>query len=307
MSDKVEPNFCIFPNAEEDIKHAKKISHNDKILKSSAYRLAYDDLDFMLSDEMRPVRLMLELSKPELTLQEHNIHHTVVIFGSTRIVKLKDAQKNIVSIQERLMEQPNNITLQQKLAQATIKIKNATYYVQAKELAKLITQQSQNTDIPRLHIVTGGGPGIMEAANCGAMEAGGQSIGLNIILPSEQAPNPYITPELCFRFHYFALRKMHFLLRAQALVVFPGGFGTLDELFETLTLVQTQKTRPLPILLFGKEYWERLINFDLLVEEGMIKESDLDHFSFVEDVQEVWDIIYQHMLCVKQKRDINNH
>ena len=296
VSNKVESNFCIFPNAADDIKHAKKISHNDEMLKSSAYRLAYDDLDFMLSDEMRPVRLMMELSKPELILQEHAINHTVVIFGSTRIVKLNDAQKNLVSVQERLAKQPSNIDLQKELAQATIKIKHATYYEQAKGLAKLITQQSQNIDIPRLHIVTGGGPGIMEAANSGAMEAGGKSIGLNIVLPNEQAPNPYITPELCFRFHYFALRKMHFLLRAQALVVFPGGFGTLDELFETLTLVQTQKTRALPILLFGKEYWQRLINFDVLVDEGMIQESDLRYFSFVEDVQEAWDIIYQHML-----------
>jgi uncharacterized protein (TIGR00730 family) len=299
---KGDANFCIFNNAAADIEHAKKAHPKNDLISSPAYRLAYDDLDFVLLDEMRPVRLMMELSKPELALQEHHIQHTVVIFGSTKIVKLSDAQKLLVSIQKKLALNPSNITLQKELAQATIKIKHATYYEQAKGLAKLITQKSQNIDMPRLHIMTGGGPGIMEAANSGAMEAGGKSIGLNIVLPNEQEPNTFITPELCFRFHYFAMRKMHFLLRAQALVVFPGGFGTLDELFETLTLVQTKKSRPLPILLFGKEYWKRLINFDLLVDEGMIKESDISYFSYVDDIQTVWDKIYKHMLTLNKNK-----
>ena len=301
MPNKIEQSVCIFPNAAEDSQHAKEIVCNDDLMSSSAYRLAYDDLDFVLTDEMRPVRLMMELSKPEFSLIENNIDNTVVVFGSTRTLSLnkeqmEKAQKALLCIQRKLEQEPTNHQHQQNLVSATCKIRQAGYHQQAQALAKIITEQSQVVDIPRLHIVTGGGPGIMEAANRGAIEAGGKSIGLNIVLPKEQRPNPYITPDLCFQFHYFALRKMHFLLRAQALVVFPGGFGTLDELFETLTLVQTKKTKPLPILLFGKTYWQRLINFDMLVEEGMISASDLQYFSFVDEVQEAWDIIYQHML-----------
>lgn len=248
----------LFPSAAEDRKTAsstKGAKQSIEQINSSAYRLAYDDMDFLLSDEMRPVRLLLELSKPELALKERGIEHTVVIFGSARTHE------------------------------------DDKYYVQARELAGLVTQRSNCDECPPLHVVTGGGPGIMEAANRGAVDVGGESIGLNIVLPREQYPNQYITPEFSFRFHYFAMRKMHFLLRARAMVAFPGGFGTLDELFETLTLVQTGKIEPLPMIIFGKEYWQKLINFDLLVDEGMISASDLELFHFVDSAEDAWDII----------------
>jgi uncharacterized protein (TIGR00730 family) len=269
-------------------------------MKTSAYRLAYDDQDFILSDEMRAVRLMLEHSKTEQTLNQHNIQNTIVMFGSARTMTPETAGVQLQDAKHVLSQQPNNVELIQKLAKAKNQKRHATYYQQARELAKLITEQSMLANVPTLHIVTGGGPGIMQAANLGAHEAGGKSVGLNIVLPEEQQPNPYITPDLCFRFHYFAMRKMHFLLRAQTLVVFPGGFGTLDELFETLTLVQTKKIAPLPILLFGKDYWRRLINFDLLLEEGMIAADDLKLFHYVDSPQEAWEFIYKRALKRKE-------
>lgn len=252
----------LFHDAAEDRFHAQ---HNDMPpeakaqVNSPAYRLAYDDIDYLLADEQRPMRLLLELDKPEAKLKAHGIEHTVGIFGSARIHE-------------------NNL-----------------YYQQAKELAALISTNSGRDGCPDLYVVTGGGPGIMEAANRGANEAGYESVGLNIVLPHEQYPNAYITPELCFRFHYFAIRKMHFLLRARAIVAFPGGFGTMDEVFEALTLVQTGKIEPLPILLFGSEYWQRLINFDVFIEEGMANSDDLECFAFVDDVEETWEIIRQSM------------
>ena len=250
----------LFCDAKSDRQHAAYGDNAHSSLEqisSPSYQLAYDDLDFLSLDELRGVRLQLELSKPELVLKKHGIEHTVVMFGSARTNE-KDK-----------------------------------YYLQAQQFAGLIAERSGCDDCPDLHVVTGGGPGIMEAANRGASDAGAESVGLNIVLPHEQYPNPYITPELCFRFHYFAIRKMHFLLRARAMIAFPGGFGTLDELFETLTLVQTKKIEPLPILLFGKEYWQRLINFDVMVDEGMISPEDLDYFQFVDEVDTAWEIICQ--------------
>jgi len=193
-------------------------------------------------------------------------------------------------------QNPKNIALQYKVRLAKNRVKQAGYYQQARELARLITTQSMLNNVPKLHIITGGGPGIMEAANQGAHDAGGESVGLNIVLPREQQPNPYISPDLCFRFHYFAMRKMHFLLRAQALVIFPGGFGTMDEFFETLTLLQTKKIASLPILLFGREFWQRVLHFDVLIEEGMIDPENVQLFRYVDSATEAWDIIYQHIL-----------
>jgi len=281
----------IFPSAADDVEFARQADEGDLLLNSAAYRLAYDDQDFILRDEMRPVRLLLELSKTELTLNAHQIDRTVVVFGSARTRDPAVAKQRLIKAQKALADQPDSKQAKRTLRQAEIGHRQAGYYAQARELACLITEQSRLGGMPSLHVITGGGPGIMEAANRGARDRGGQSVGLNIVLPKEQRPNRYITPELCFRFHYFAMRKMHFLLRAQALVVFPGGFGTLDELFETLTLVQTQKIKPMPILLFGREYWQRLVQFELLVDEGMVDADDLDYFCYVESPEEAWAII----------------
>ena len=292
MSRRKRPGH-LFPNAADDRRHAysdteQTVSEQES---SSAYRLAYDDIDFLLRDEMRPVRFLLELSKPELVLQEHGVNHSVVIFGSARTTSMENALLQKQEIEHALSDRPDDSDLLAGLAKADAGLRHAGYYEQARKLAGLISDKSGCEDCPQLHVITGGGPGVMEAANRGAQETGAETVGLNIVLPHEQHPNPYITPELCFQFHYFALRKMHFMLRARALIAFPGGFGTLDELFETLTLIQTGKIQPLPVLLFGKDYWERLIDFDLLVEEGMISREDLEIFQFVDDEERAWDII----------------
>ena len=289
MSDQKPPGH-LFHNAAEDLKHAQDPQRSEQA-RSPAYRLAYDDLEFVLQDEMRPVRLLMELSKPELGLQQHNVEHTVVVFGSARISAPEDVEKKRSQLEQQLAQSPDDRDLQAQLQQLQVKQRYSHYYRQARELSSLISRESGCGDSQLLHVVTGGGPGTMEAANRGAQEAGCDSVGLNIVLPEEQQPNPYITPALCFRFHYFAMRKLHFLLRAKALVVFPGGYGTLDELFETLTLVQTQKIKPMPILLFGRDYWQRLIDFDFLLEQGMVAERDLRYFQYVETADEAWGII----------------
>ena len=258
--------------------------------RSSSYRLAYQDKEFILRDELRPVRLQLELLKPELILQENHIESTVVVFGSARIPEPETAQARLVSAEAEYRKNKNDNALKQKVNIARRALANSKYYEEARKLGSLI---SSNTGKDMLVVITGGGPGIMEAANRGAHEAGIPSIGMNIVLPFEQAPNPYITPELTFQFHYFAVRKMHLLMRAKALVAFPGGYGTLDELFETLTLIQTQKVNAIPILLFGRGFWERVINFNALVEEGTISPKDLDLFQFVETAEDAWNIISQ--------------
>jgi len=217
-------------------------------------------------------------------LQDLEIEQTVAIFGSARTVDLQTAEAH-------LAECESNGASAAEIASAKRQVQQGYYYEQARGLAKLIAEDSPTSATGELHVVTGGGPGVMEAANRGAIEAGAKTTGLNIVLPHEQVPNSYISPELCFRFHYFAIRKMHFLMRAKAIAVFPGGFGTLDELFEVLTLVQTGKVQPLPILIFGKLFWEKLINFDHLVDEGVISAEDLELFSFVDTVEEAWKII----------------
>ena len=248
----------------------------------SSYRLAFTDSDFLLRDELRPVRMQLELLKPELVQREKGIESTIVIFGSSRIVPPDVAQ--------RLVDEARVGGDTQALRSAQTQLKMSHYYDEARRFAGIVTRQSRALETP-IYVVTGGGPGIMEAGNRGAFEADGKSIGLNIALPHEQMPNPYITPELCFQFHYFALRKMHFVMRSIALVCFPGGFGTLDELFEMLTLTQTGKSRRRPVLLFGREFWTRLINFDQLVETGMIAAQDVKLFHFVETAEEAWSYL----------------
>lgn len=256
--------------------------------KSASYRLAFQDPDFLLQDELRPVRLQLELLKPELILQEQHIESTVVVYGSARIVDPETAEARLVSARAELGNNNQDPTLARKVEIARRVLENSRYYDEARKLGQLI---SSNTGKDKLVVITGGGPGIMEAANRGAHEAGMPSIGMNIVLPHEQTPNPYITPDLNFQFHYFAVRKMHLLMRAKSLVVFPGGFGTLDELFETLTLIQTHKVQPIPVLLFGKAFWERIINFNALVEEGTVSAKDLELFAYVETAEEAWELI----------------
>ena len=295
MSDKNSSCPRNFPSAADDAERARQSRAHAELLTSASYRLAYDDQDFMLRDEMRPMRLMLELSKPELVMSEHGIDHTVVMFGSSRVCDLERAQAEVAQLEcECQLNDVPNPMLDQALKKARTALEYAQYYEQARKLAGMISARSQDFAVNGfkcLHVITGGGPGIMEAANRGAKEAGGKTVGLNIVLPHEQHPNAYIDPELCFRFHYFAMRKMHFLMRARAIIAFPGGFGTLDELFETLTLVQTQKIRPLPILLFGEQFWRKLINFDFLLDQGLIDAADLDSFCFVETAEEAWQKI----------------
>jgi uncharacterized protein (TIGR00730 family) len=256
--------------------------------KSGSFRLAFQDSEFILKDELRPVRLQLELLKPELILKEQHIESTVVIFGSARIVDPETAETQLVSAETEHRNSHQDPLSGEKVKRARRVLENSRYYDEARKLGHLI---SSNTGKDQLVVITGGGPGIMEAANRGAHEAGMPSIGMNIVLPFEQSPNPYITPDLNFQFHYFAVRKMHLLMRAKSLVVFPGGFGTLDELFETLTLIQTQKVQTIPVLLFGKAFWERVINFDALVEEGTISAEDLAFFEYVETAEEAWKLI----------------
>ena len=253
-------------------------------LRADAYRLAFADPEFLLRREARGVRFQLEMLKPDLEQTAQGIESTVVVFGSARFCSPEEADADL-----REAQLSGNSSA---LAVAQRKLRNAHYYDQARLFARLVATYSATRPLPeQLFIATGGGPGIMEAANRGAHEMGALTIGLNIALPNEQRPNPYITPSLSFKFHYFALRKMHFMMRAKALVAFPGGFGTLDELFEVITLVQTRKAKPVPIVLFGSEYWNRLFNLNVMIEEGVITEQDLALFSYVDEPQAAWDVI----------------
>ena len=253
-------------------------------LRADAYRLAFADPEFLLRREARGVRFQLEMLKPDLEQTAQGIESTVVVFGSARFCSPEEADADL-----REAQLSGNSSA---LAVAQRKLRNAHYYDQARLFARLVATYSATRPLPeQLFIATGGGPGIMEAANRGAHEMGALTVGLNIALPNEQRPNPYITPSLSFKFHYFALRKMHFMMRAKALVAFPGGFGTLDELFEVITLVQTRKAKPVPIVLFGSEYWNRLFNLNVMIEEGVITEQDLALFSYVDEPQAAWDVI----------------
>jgi uncharacterized protein (TIGR00730 family) len=261
-------------------------------LKSSpSNRQAHLDPDFMGRSELRPVRLQLELLKPELVMQAEKIVSTIVVFGGTRIVERDIAEERLRGAREALATRPKDPTLQRDVRIAENLLKKAHYYDEAREFGRIASSTCQIGQISEYVVVTGGGPGIMEAANRGACDAGAKSIGLNITIPTEQEPNPYITPELCFEFKYFAIRKMHFLMRAKAMVAFPGGFGTLDELFETLTLIQTRKMDRIPVVLFGREYWDKIISWDAFLEEGVIAPQDLDLLDYAESAAEVWKII----------------
>ncbi len=276
-----------FPSAEEEVAALAPTSPPTSPYggPESAFRLAFTDTDFLLRDELRPVRMQLELLKPELVQREQGIQSTIVMFGSARILPADQARQRLQAAQD------SGDASAVRRAETSLAMSH--FYEGARRFAGLVSQRTRGFDTP-VYVVTGGGPGIMEAGNRGVHEVGGKSIGLNIVLPHEQAPNPYITPELCFQFHYFALRKMHFLMRSIALVCFPGGFGTLDELFETMTLVQTGKSRARPILLFGRAFWEKLVNFEHLVDTGMISAGDLKLFHFVETAEEAWAFLADH-------------
>jgi len=280
MTTEKQPHRSRFHKAKDDAQFAKQATTTPQTA-SAAYRLAFQDTDFLLRDDLRPVRFQLELLKPELLLEEAKIESTLVIYGSARIPEPGTADGLEAAATD---DRARNIARRLKA--------KAKYYDEARQLARLASQVPCDDKGCRHFVVcSGGGPSIMEAANRGAADEGRESIGLNIVLPHEQAPNRYVTPSLSFQFHYFALRKMHFLLRARAVCVFPGGFGTFDETFELLTLIQTGKIKPIPVLMFGKEFWNRVVDFDALVEEGVVSARDLDLFTFVETAEEAWSII----------------
>ena len=270
-----------FYKAEQEAGFAESHVASTAQTRSPSYRLAFRDTDFLLREELRPVRFQLELLKTEMLLEEANIGSTLVCYGSARIPAPEHVEAMLAAATT-----PERRVVAEKLAE------KAKYYDEARRLAHIASECAIVENGMRQFVVcSGGGPSIMEAANRGASDAGAESIGLNIVLPHEQAPNTYVTPRLAFQFHYFALRKMHFLLRAKAVAVFPGGFGTLDEFMELLTLVQTGKMRPVPILLYGKEFWTRVINFEALAEEGVINPDDLKLITWVETAEEGWDAI----------------
>ncbi len=262
-----------------------------RIMQSPSYRLAEEDLEFIAGDETRPVRLLLEYLKPQMAFAEQRIRSTVVLFGGTRIVEAAEAERRLQRAVAARDAAPGDAGLERAVKVAERIVAKSPYYEVARDFARMVSQTSQTHEQRDYVITTGGGPGVMEAGNRGADDAGAQSIGLNITLPMEQFPNPYITPELCFQFRYFALRKMHFLRLAVALVAFPGGYGTLDELFDTLCLVQTRKMDPLPVVLVGEEFWRGMLDFQFMVDEGVIAERDLDLFCYAETAQEISDRI----------------
>jgi uncharacterized protein (TIGR00730 family) len=259
-----------------------------ELLASPAYRQADKDLDFLDSDDTRGVRLQIDYLKAELELRRRGVEHTIVVFGSTRIREPAAAERRVHELRQQLLTAPGDRELKRQLKIAERLHAKSKYYDVARELGRLVGECRSDGSDCRLLLMTGGGPGIMEAANRGANDAGAPTIGLNITLPREQFPNPYLSPELCFRFHYFAIRKLHFLLRARALVALPGGYGTFDEVFETLTLVQTRTIPPVPVVLVGEEYWRRAVDFDYLVEEGVIELEDRELFWYAETAQDAW-------------------
>jgi len=279
----------------ENLEKVYKDEHEQELVKnlmnSQTYKTAEEDINFLECYEVRGVRLELDYLKAELALNSLGINHTVVVFGSARIREEKIAKEILHLAKEELKQNPKSQKLKQNMLIAQKLLEKSKYYDDAREFGKIVAREGKNLDDCPVVIATGGGPGIMEAANRGAHDGGAHSIGFNINLPKEQFPNPYITPELCFQFHYFAVRKLHFINRAKALVVYPGGFGTLDELFETLTLIQTKKSNQIPIVLVCKDYWEKTINFDFLLEEGVISYDHIKMFQMVESAKEAWEYI----------------
>ena len=279
-------------------KHSQNQSNSDigeknlnLILDSNSYKLAQEDINFLRRDEMRGVRMLLEITKPELVLDEQNIISTIIVFGGANIIQESFVKKEIDKVKNSQEEFPKSIELKSKFKKLKNLLSMSHYYESAKEFSKLASLNNQDERCNSHVIVTGGGPGIMEAANRGAFEANCKSIGFNIELPNEQFPNAFITPGLCFKFNYFALRKIHFVMRSVAAVFFPGGFGTLDELFELLTLRQTGMKSEIPIILFGTKYWKNLINFKFLVDYGLISEDDLNIFQYADTASQAWGII----------------
>jgi uncharacterized protein (TIGR00730 family) len=286
MARQPVPPKRIFPTSKVDARAAEHVPSIPQT-ESPSYRLAFQDNDFLLREDLRPVRFQLELLKPELLLEEAKIGSTFVFYGSARIPAPDMA--------DALIEAATND--EQRAIAERLKAKSK-YYDVARQLARLASQSERDGDGNHHFVIcSGGGPSIMEAANRGAVDQDRPTIGLNIVLPHEQLPNRYVTPDLSFQFHYFALRKMHFLLRARAVAVFPGGFGTFDEMFELLTLIQTGKVRPLPILLFGRDFWTRVVNFQALAEEGVISPNDLDLIHWSEDAEEAWDFVCRFYDC----------
>ena len=278
---------------EEDPGAPKRIA---AILRSPSYLEADQDVEFLHRDDLRGLRLDLEYLKPELLLTEHRIEHTVVVLGSTRILEPGAACRQVEQLRARAGVDPGNTEVARALQVAERILAKSAYYEVAREFGCLVSRGAASSSWQAV-VMTGGGPGIMEAANRGAFDAGAPTIGLNITLPHEQYPNPYVTPELCFSFRYFALRKLHFLHRARALVAFPGGYGTFDELFETLALIQTRKVRPIPVVLVGEAYWRKAFDVDFLVDEGVIESEDRDLFWYAETAQQIWEgILHWHAL-----------
>ncbi len=276
----------------------KVLTENDEtinkikaIIGDPAFEVAEDDKNFLYSDEARGVRLELDYLKAEVKMQKQGIDHTIVVFGSARIVEFDAAMKELKNIEKQLERSPRSEELLSALKRCESMVRKSLYYEEARKFGQLVGKSGKNPEDCHVTLMTGGGPGIMEAANRGALDVGAKSIGLNINLTHEQFPNPYITPDLCFQFRYFAIRKLHFMQRAKALVIFPGGYGTMDELFEILTLIQTLKTPSIPVVLVGKEYWKRVIDFEFLQEEDVIAVDDLDMLSYVNNAEEAWEKI----------------
>ncbi len=266
-------------------------ANRQAILNSPSYRLAEYDFDFLKRDDIRHVRMTLELLKTETLLRDNNVKATVVVFGSARIVPHEVAELRLQEAESAAKQKPRDALAKRAVERAQRVLAKSRFYEEARQFGRLVSTVCQIEARNDFVIATGGGPGIMEAANRGAFEIGAKSVGFNIDLPHEQEPNPYITPDLCFRFHYFAIRKFHFILRAKALVVFPGGFGTLDEMFDTLCLRQTRRMQAIPIILYGREYWESIINFHQMADEGVVDDEDLKLISWAESPEEAWKII----------------
>jgi len=264
----------------------------EKSLHSPSYRLAYEDVDFLSSPGLRAARIELELLKPEMVFLEHKIRSTIVVFGSTRIVEPAEAAARLENARARLADTPDDVRRQRAVARAERIAAKSRYYEMARRFGELVSSECQRKGGEFDYVVvTGGGPGLMEAANRGAFDVNAKSVGLNIHLPLEQMPNPYITPDLCLQFRYFAIRKFHFLLRAKALVVFPGGYGTLDELFDALALRQTGRMQDIPIIMFGRDYWKQVVDFQFMADEGTIDDDDLDLFRYAETPEQAWEMI----------------
>ena len=267
------------------------------LLDSPSYEIAFKDQEFIMSDAARALRIQMETIKPEWFLRKYGIRSTVIVFGSARFVSGKRSRRLLAEAEAKLAESPNNSDLKDAVVKAVQRVEMSAYYDQAREFGRIVSEENQANHSLEYNgpfdyvICTGGGPGIMEAANRGAHDVGALSVGLNIKLPYEQRPNPYISPQLCFQFHYFAVRKLHFMLRAKALVVSPGGFGTFDELFEALTLRQTERMQPIPIIIFGEGFWRKAVDFKHLAETGVIDRQDLELFHFTESPREAWGII----------------